>query len=58
VQELFDQQGLHAPSRNSAGLEVALTDAPDNFLRVAREALELEIGEVQLRDVLQTAVKS
>jgi hypothetical protein len=25
---------------------------------VAREALELEIGEVQLRDVLQTAVKS
>jgi hypothetical protein len=39
-------------------LEVALTDAPDNFLRVAREALELEIGEVQLRDVLQTAVKS
>jgi glutamate racemase len=58
VQELLDQQGLRAPSRNSAGLEVALTDAPDNFLRVAREALELEIGEVQLRDVLQTAVKS
>jgi glutamate racemase len=58
VQELLDQKGLRAPSRNSAGLEVALTDAPDNFLRVAREALELEIGEVQLRDVLQTAVKS
>ena len=58
VQELLDQQGLRAPSRNSVGLEVALTDAPDNFLRVAREALELEIGEVQLRDVLQTTVKS
>jgi glutamate racemase len=58
VQELLDQQGLHAPSSNSAGLEVALTDAPDNFLRVARQALELEIGEVQLRDVLQSAVKS
>jgi glutamate racemase len=58
VQELLDQKGLRAPSRNSAGLEVALTDAPDNFLRVAREELELEIGEVQLRDVLQTAVKS
>ena len=58
VQELLDQQGLRAPSRNSAGLEVALTDAPDNFLRVAREALELEIGEVQLRDVLQAAVKA
>ena len=58
VQELLDQKGLHAPSRNSAGLEVALTDAPDNFLRVARKALELEIGEVQLCDVLQSAVKS
>jgi glutamate racemase len=54
VQELLDQKGLHAPARNSAGLEVALTDAPDNFLRVAREALELEIGEVQLRDVLHS----
>ena len=58
VQELLDQQGLLAPSRNSASLEVALTDAPDNFLRVARQALELEIGEVQLRDVLQSAMKS
>jgi glutamate racemase len=58
VRDLLDQQGQHAPSRNSAGLEIALTDAPDNFLRVAREALDLEIGEVQLRDVLQTAGKS
>lgn len=58
VQELLDQQGLRAPSGNSAGLEVALTDTPDNFLRVARDALELKIGNVQLRDVLQTAVKS
>jgi glutamate racemase len=58
VQELLDQQGLRAPSRNSAGLEIALTDAPDNFLCVARKALELEIGEVQLRDVLQSSVKS
>jgi glutamate racemase len=55
VQELLDQQGLRAPSRNSAGLEVALTDAPDNFLRVAREALHLEIGDVQLREVLHSA---
>ena len=58
VQELLDQQGLRAPSGNSAGLEVALTDTPDNFLRVARDALELKIGNVQLRDLLQTAVKS
>jgi glutamate racemase len=55
VQELLDQKGLRAPSRNSACLEVALTDTPDNFLRVAREALHLEIGDVQLREVLHSA---
>jgi glutamate racemase len=55
VQALLVQQGLRAPARNSAGLEIALTDAPDNFLRVAREALQLEIGEVQLREVLHGA---
>jgi hypothetical protein len=27
---------------------VALTDAADNFLNVAREALQLEIGEIEL----------
>jgi glutamate racemase len=52
VQELLDRQSLRAPAGNSGGLEVALTDAPDNFLRVAREALQLEIGDVQLRQVL------
>jgi glutamate racemase len=57
VHELLNHQGLHAAPRNSASLEIALTDAPDSFLRVAREALELEIGEVQLRDVSQTVVK-
>jgi glutamate racemase len=52
VQELLDQQSLRAAAGNRGGLQVALTDAPDNFLRVAREALQLEIGEVQLRAVL------
>jgi hypothetical protein len=28
-----------------------LTDPPDSFLRVAREALRLDVGEVQLREV-------
>lgn len=55
VQELLDRQSLRAPAGNSGDLEVALTDAPDNFLRVAREALQLEIGEVQLREVLHGA---
>jgi glutamate racemase len=55
VQQLLDRQSLRAPTGSSGGLEVALTDAPDNFLRVAREALQLQIGEVQLREVLHPA---
>jgi glutamate racemase len=55
VKELLDRRSLHAPAKSSGDLQVALTDAPDNFLRVAREALQLEIGEVQLREVLHGA---
>ncbi|PYJ70793.1 MAG: glutamate racemase [Verrucomicrobia bacterium] len=55
VQELLDRQQLRAPSGTPGGLEIALTDTPDNFLRVAREALQLEIGEIQLREVLHGA---
>ena len=52
VQELLLQEQLSAPLVNSAGLEIALTDAPDTFLGVARRALQLDIGDVQLREVL------
>ena len=52
VQQLLDRQGLQANKPGQGGLEVALTDAPDNFLRVAKQALELEIGEVEVREVL------
>jgi len=55
VQQLLDRQSLRATTENSGSLEVALTDAPDNFLRVARDALELEIAEVQLREVIHGA---
>jgi len=55
VAELLDRQSLRAPTESSGGLKVALTDVPDSFLRVAREALQLEIGEVQLREVLHGA---
>ena len=51
VSELLDRQTLRAAADNSGKLEVALTDAPDHFLRVAREALDLEIGDVELRDL-------
>ena len=43
---------MQANKHGHGGLEVALTDAPDNFLRVAKQALELEIGEVEVREVL------
>jgi len=52
VRELLVQEQLSAPLANSAGLEIALTDAPDTFLGVARRALQLDIGDVQLREVL------
>src|SRR5207244_279519 len=52
VEELLDQQSLRASREGEGGLQVALTDAPDTFLDVARRALQLEIGEVQLREVL------
>jgi len=56
VRELLIRENLCAPETNSGQLQVALTDPPDNFLRVAREALQLEVGEVQLRDVTAHAL--
>lgn len=53
VKELLDRQSLAAPASDKGRLQVTLTDAADNFLRVAREALKLDIGDVQLREVLQ-----
>ena len=51
VRELLIRENLCAAETNRGTLQVALTDPPDNFLRVAREALQLEVGDVQLRDV-------
>ncbi|MCA1659886.1 MAG: glutamate racemase [Verrucomicrobiaceae bacterium] len=56
VRELLLSENLCAPKTNDGKLQVALTDPPDNFLRVAREALQLEVGEVQLRDVTTHAL--
>ena len=55
VQHLLDQKSMRAPESNRGGLEVALTDKPDNFLQVAKEALELDIGEVEVREVIHHA---
>jgi glutamate racemase len=55
VEQLLDRQSLRASGESKGDLQVALTDTPDSFLSVAREALQLEIGEVQLREVLHLA---
>ncbi len=55
VEKLLDQQSLRASRGGEGSLQVALTDAPDTFLGVARRALQLEIGEVQLREILHPA---
>ena len=52
VRNLLDRQSLRAPSSGKGTLQVVLTDAADNFLGVAKEALQLEIGEVELREIL------
>ncbi|PYL08579.1 MAG: hypothetical protein DME34_04345 [Verrucomicrobia bacterium] len=52
VRNLLDRQSLRAPEDRQGALRVALTDAADNFLNVARDALQLEIGEVELRALL------
>ena len=51
VHELLLRENLCTSETDGGKLQVALTDPPDSFLRVAREALQLEVGEVQLRDV-------
>ena len=49
VEEMLDQQSLRAAPLNNGKLQVALTDAADNFLNVAREALQLNFGPIELR---------
>ena len=49
VRDLLQREKLSAPEANAAKLQVALTDPPDAFLRVAREALSLDVGEVEVR---------
>jgi glutamate racemase len=49
VEETLDRQSLRTESRNRGELRVALTDAADNFLNVARDALQLHFGEIELQ---------
>jgi glutamate racemase len=49
VQKILDEQSLRSPATESGELHVALTDAADNFLNVARDALQLSFSEIELR---------
>ncbi len=52
VAQLLDKQDLRANEASAGGLKVSLTDAPDTFLDVAERALELDLGEIEVREVL------
>ena len=51
VKELLAQDAIAAPKQNIGKLRVALTDKSDGFLRVAEEALALQVGDIELRTV-------
>ncbi len=52
VAQLLAAEDLQAEATATGNLAVALTDPPDAFLEVARAALQLDIGTVQLRPVI------
>src|SRR4051812_16147637 len=58
LRQLLIERNLSASSEDSGALRVALTDMPDHFLRVAEEALQLEITNVELCDVASRPVVS
>jgi glutamate racemase len=51
VQETLDRHSLCSPAAKRGELHVALTDAADNFLNVARDALQLSFGEIELQSL-------
>jgi len=52
VSQLLEKKSLRATPDAEGELSVALTDPPDVFLEVARQALQLKMGEVELRPVM------
>jgi len=55
VKALLKKEKMAAPADNPGKLQVALTDKSDVFLRIAEQALSLQIGDVQLRTVQNAA---
>ena len=56
LQQLLIEEALSSSTAERGALRVALTDMPDHFLRVAEEALQLEIKNVELYDLATAAV--
>ena len=52
VMRLLEEEHLRADLNAVGELSIALTDPPDAFLDVAIEALQLDLGPVQVRPVL------
>lgn len=51
VKKMLAREKIAAPKNHLGRLQIALTDQPDDFLRVAEHALGLQAGDVQLRSV-------
>jgi glutamate racemase len=49
VQDVLEKHSLRSPATKVGELRVALTDSADNFLNVARDALQLNFGEIELQ---------
>jgi glutamate racemase len=51
LRDLLQQERLAAGAECDGKLQVALTDPPDAFLQIADEALQLDVGDIQLRQL-------
>jgi glutamate racemase len=49
VEDMLERESLRAAPLNPGKLHVALTDAADSFLNIARDALQLNFGEIEIR---------
>lgn len=56
VRAVLQKLSLSAPKTRLGGLKVALTDPSGSFLRVAEQALGLNVGDVELRSVQRAGV--
>lgn len=56
VRAVLQKLSLSAPKTRVGGLKVALTDPSGSFLRVAEQALGLNVGDVELRSVQRAGV--